>query len=95
MSSIARTDTSVLGRWWWTVDRWSLGALVLLILSGTFLILAASPPVAERIGVDGLHFVRRQFIILPAAIMVMIAVSLMTPVQTRRFACVARREPRC
>ena len=31
MPTLARTDTSVLGRWWWTVDRLSLGALALLI----------------------------------------------------------------
>ena len=22
MSAIARTDTSLVGRWWWTIDRW-------------------------------------------------------------------------
>ena len=35
MTSFARTDTSILGRWWWTVDRWTLIALrvaVILIL---------------------------------------------------------------
>jgi len=88
MSAIARTDTSVIGRWWWTVDRWSLGALFLLSLIGAFLILAASPSVAERIGYDGLHFARRQFVFLPAAILVMIAFSMLTPVQIRRLACV-------
>ena len=25
--TFARTDTSLLGRWWWTVDRWTLGAV--------------------------------------------------------------------
>ena len=28
--SFARTDQSVLGRWWWTVDRWQLVAVALL-----------------------------------------------------------------
>ena len=87
MSTIARTDTSVLGRWWWTVDRLTLGALFLLVLIGALLVMAASPPVAERINLDGLYFVRRQFMILPVALLVMIGVSLMTPLQVRRFCC--------
>ena len=49
MSSFARTDTSVLGRWWWTVDRWTLVALVVLMALGGVLILAASPAAADRI----------------------------------------------
>ena len=32
MSSFSRTDTSVLGRWWWTVDRWALVALIGILL---------------------------------------------------------------
>ena len=39
MSAIARTDTSVFGKWWWTVDRWTLGALFLLVLIGALLII--------------------------------------------------------
>ncbi len=88
MSTIARTDTSVLGRWWWTVDRWTLGALLLIVLIGGLLVLAASPSVAERIGLDGYYFVRRQFAILPVALAGLIAVSMMTPLQVRRFATV-------
>jgi cell division protein FtsW len=88
VSAIARTDTSVFGKWWWTVDRWTLGALFLLVLVGALLILAASPPVAERIGLDSYHFVQRQFVIMPAALAVMIAVSLLPPLQIRRLAVV-------
>ncbi|MCR9073731.1 MAG: putative lipid II flippase FtsW [Alphaproteobacteria bacterium] len=86
MSAIARTDRSILGRWWWTVDRWILGAVLLVILIGSLLILAASPAVAERIGVDSFYFVRRQFLILPVAVAVMVAVSMLSPLQTRRLA---------
>ncbi|MCA3361066.1 MAG: cell division protein FtsW, partial [Roseomonas sp.] len=48
--ALSRTDTSILGRWWWTVDRWTLAALMLLIAFGYVMMLAASPAVAERIG---------------------------------------------
>ena len=49
MSALSRNDTSLFGRWWWTIDRWSLAALGLIIGFGALMILAASPPVAERI----------------------------------------------
>jgi len=39
-------------QWWWTVDRWSLGAILAIMAFGVLLTLAASPPAAERIGAD-------------------------------------------
>lgn len=86
MSAIARTDTSIFGKWWWTVDRWTLGALFLLVLIGALLILAASPAVAERIGLSAYHFVQRQFIVMPVALALMVGVSLLPPLQIRRLA---------
>ncbi len=88
MSSIARTDQSVLGRWWWTVDRWTVGALVLLVLFGALMTFAASPPVAERIGLDSYHFVRRQMMILPVAALAIFAISLLEPKDIRRLAVI-------
>ncbi|MEC8847262.1 MAG: putative peptidoglycan glycosyltransferase FtsW [Pseudomonadota bacterium] len=88
MIVLARTDTSLLGRWWWTVDRWLITCLLLIIAIGAILVLAASPSVAERIGLDAYHFVRRQFIILPLALTVMFAVSLLSPLQVRRLAAI-------
>jgi len=84
--SFGRTDTSTVGRWWWTVDRWSIAALFGLIGIGILLTLAASPAVAERIGADSFHFVRRQFAFLVPALVVMMSVSLLTPRQVRRLA---------
>jgi cell division protein FtsW len=84
----ARTDTSLVGRWWWTVDRWSLVALGALFAAGALLVMAASPAVAERIGLDSFHFVRRQAVYLFPAIAVMIVVSLSSPLTVRRIAVV-------
>ncbi|MFT5180444.1 MAG: cell division protein FtsW, partial [Alphaproteobacteria bacterium] len=89
MTTFSRTDTSVMGRWWWTVDRWSLAAVVTLMAFGTMLALASSPAVAERIGVDSLYFVKRHLVFLPVAAAVIVAVSLMTPLQIRRLAVLA------
>ena len=77
--SFARTDRSAIAQWWWTVDRWSLLALGVLIAFGTFMIMAASPAVAEHIhagGADGLFFVKRYVAVLPLALATLFVVSL-------------------
>jgi cell division protein FtsW len=43
MPAVSRADTSLLGRWWWSVDRVTLGALGVLIGIGYVLALAAMP----------------------------------------------------
>ncbi len=68
MTPLARTDTSVLARWWWTVDRWTLVALCALIAIGVLLTATASPPVADRIGLAPWHFVFRQGVFAPLAL---------------------------
>lgn len=81
-----RTNTSFFGRWWWTVDRFTLLALALLIGIGAVLVTAASPPVAERIGLEQFYFVKRQLVFLVLSAGVMFAISLMREVQVRRLA---------
>jgi cell division protein FtsW len=86
MLAIPRTDTSLLGRWWWTVDRWTLAALLTLMALGALLVAAASPAVADRIGAPTFYFVERHLTMLAPAVLLMIGVSLATPVQIRRGA---------
>lgn len=86
MSSFARTDTSILGQWWWTVDRWIMGAIGALIIIGTLLTLAASPPVAERINADSYFFVKKHLMMLPFGLLIMFALSMGTPAMVRRIA---------
>jgi cell division protein FtsW len=88
MAGISRTDDSMLGRWWWTVDRWTLGAVGMLIGFGYIMMLAASPAVAERIGSSRDMFILKQVIFLAAAAGVVVAVSLLSPRGIRRVAIV-------
>ena len=88
MNVFARSDTSVLGRWWWTVDRWTLTAVGALIAFGIIMALAASPAVAERIGLDYFYFARRQLVYLPVALALMIGASLLSPTGVFRAAMV-------
>jgi len=85
---ISRAHRSPLAEWWWTVDRAMLGLVLLLLLTGLVVSFAASPPVAERIGLDGLHFVWRHAFYAPLAAIVMIGLSFLTPRQVRRTALV-------
>lgn len=86
MSALQRTDTSLFGRWWWTVDRWTLAAIAILLACGGVMTLAASPAVAERIDVGSFHFVKRQVVFLSLAALTIIGVSLMSPKGIRRLA---------
>ncbi|MEJ2027120.1 MAG: putative peptidoglycan glycosyltransferase FtsW [Limibacillus sp.] len=88
MSSFARTDTSTLGRWWWTVDRWTLLALGLLIAFGLILTMAASPAAGGRIGLDGFHLAKRQLVLIPLAAAILFGTSLLSVKQVRRLAVI-------
>jgi cell division protein FtsW len=88
MPALSRADNSVLGRWWWTVDRWTLGAVGVLIGFGYIMMLAASPAVAERIGSSRDLFLFKQVFFLAAAGAVVVAVSLLSPRGIRRLAII-------
>ncbi|MGH7037277.1 MAG: FtsW/RodA/SpoVE family cell cycle protein [Stellaceae bacterium] len=84
----ARTDQSAVARWWWTVDRWTLAALLCLIGFGVVMGLSASPAVAVRIGYDPLYFVRREIAMVPFVLATIIIVSLQPPRTIRRIALI-------
>ncbi|GAA4116812.1 putative lipid II flippase FtsW [Aminobacter aganoensis] len=84
----SRLDRSPVALWWWTVDRWFLAAFLSLMGLGIVLSFAASPAVAERIGLGSFHFATRQIIFTIPALAVMIAVSFLDTRQIRRMALV-------
>ncbi|HUL05380.1 MAG TPA: putative peptidoglycan glycosyltransferase FtsW [Candidatus Acidoferrum sp.] len=86
--TFARTDTSLLSRWWWTVDRWMLAALGVLVFCGIILVMAASPAVAVRIGLDRFYLVRHHLVLLPVALAIVFGVSLLNLRNLRRLAVI-------
>ncbi len=82
----SRAEPGLFSNWLWTIDRLLIGAIGLLMLCGIIFGLAASPAVAERLGLSTFHFVHRQALYLVPAIGVMLAVSFLSPRYVRRLA---------
>jgi len=80
-----RNDDPVLPRWWRTIDKWSVSCVLILFGIGMLLGLAASPPLAERNGLDPFHYVQRQAVFGAAALAAMLIFSMMRPHQVRRL----------
>jgi cell division protein FtsW len=85
---VSRAERTPFAAWWWTVDRMTLAALIAIMLGGIVLSLAASPPVAARLGFDAFYFVHRHVFYLVPALGVMLATSFLPPRQIRRLALI-------
>ena len=84
----SRLDKSPIATWWWTVDRWFLAAFLTLMGLGIVMSFAASPAVAERIGLDSFHFATKQIIFTLPAIGAMLFVSFLDARQIRRMSII-------
>ncbi|MBZ0163058.1 MAG: putative lipid II flippase FtsW [Notoacmeibacter sp.] len=85
---VSRADRGAAANWWWTIDRWLLAAFVILMMLGVVLSFAASPAVAERIGLDSYHFIERQIVYMLLALGALVAVSFLSPRDIRRLSFV-------
>jgi len=85
---ISRAERSALSDWAWTIDRWLLASLAMLVVAGLVFAMAGSPPVAERLHLPTFHFVNRQVIALAPALAIMIGASFLSPRHVRRAALV-------
>jgi len=88
MIPLSRADNSLLGRWWWTVDRWTLACVAALVFFGYVMMMAASPAVAAAIRVSRDTFLFKQVVFLCAAMAVLFVTSLLSPRGVRRVALV-------
>ncbi len=84
----SRLDRSPVATWWWTIDRWFLAAFLSLMGLGIILSFAASPAVAERIGLGSFHFATRQIVFMIPALAALLSVSFLDARQVRRLAVV-------
>jgi len=83
---VSRAERGALAEWFWTIDRFFLAMFILLLGIGFMLSFSASPAVAERLGLEPFHFVKRQAAFLLPSLGVMIGLSFLSPRQVRRTA---------
>ena len=83
-----RSENSVVGDWWHTVDRWSLGALLVLFALGLVLGLAASPPLAYKNDLWTYHYVVRQAVFVVMALGLIGTISMFSATMLRRLGAV-------
>ncbi len=83
---VSRTESGAIASWFWTVDRTLLFSFIILILLGFMLSFSASPSVAERIGLESFHFVKRFAIFMVPAIIGIVAISFLNARLVRRSA---------
>ena len=85
---VSRVERTPFAGWWWTVDRLMLAALIVLMLGGIVLSLAASPPVAARLGLEPFYFVNRHIFYLLPTLTVLLGTSMLSERGIRRLALV-------
>lgn len=85
---LTRADRSLLSDWWFTVDRLLFSAVVLLIIGGLVLSLAASPSVAARLDLDTFHFFRRHALVIGPALVLLVVASLLNSRMIRRVSLI-------
>lgn len=81
----SRVREPVIPRWWRTIDKWSLTAIMVLFGIGLLLGLAASVPLATRNGLPDFYYVQRQAFFGSVAMIVMVALSMLPPTTIRRI----------
>ena len=85
MLNLSRTNNSIFGRWWWTVDRAMLFAFILMIAFGILMAMAATPMVAARIGIEKFYFLKRHLLYILPSLMIMFSVSILDNKNLKRF----------
>ncbi|MEP3347861.1 MAG: putative lipid II flippase FtsW [Litoreibacter sp.] len=85
-TALVQPGEPILPKWWRTLDRWSMTCVFALFGIGLLLGLAASPPLAEKNGLDPFHYVSRQAFFGTLAMATMIVVSMMSTHLVRRLA---------
>jgi cell division protein FtsW len=90
MKAPSRNDASPLARWFWSVDRVALALVAAILVIGLVILTAAGPAAAQRLKIDAeFHFPLRQLLFLGPALVLMIGVSLLSPLSARRLGVVA------
>jgi cell division protein FtsW len=83
-----RTDRSLLSEWWFSVDRMLVGAVIVIMVLGSLISLAASPAASHRFGEPPMHFFVRHLLFMLPSIVLMLVASMLDVRQMRRVALI-------
>ena len=83
---VARSNRSVFGYWWWTVDRVLMLGLAILALIGLILVFAASGPIGIRQYNSATYFIERQAVFVLMSLTLMLLASMLAPRGVLRLA---------
>ncbi|MCL2673330.1 MAG: FtsW/RodA/SpoVE family cell cycle protein, partial [Alphaproteobacteria bacterium] len=83
--SFSRSKDSAFARWWWSIDRWLLAAIMLLIGVGFLLQFSATPPIAARLRLPSHYFVIRQTIFIIPSMILIVVISMFDERWIRRM----------
>ena len=81
---LSRTDRSVVTEWWFSVDHKLIGAVLLIMVLGALISLAASPAAAHRLGEEPMYFFTRHLVYLLPSVLLLIGASLLDVRMVRR-----------
>jgi cell division protein FtsW len=81
-----RTDRSVITEWWFSVDRKLVGAVLIIMVLGALISLAASPAASHRLGEPPMHFFSRHLLFLMPSVALLLGASMLDIRQMRRVA---------
>lgn len=86
LTFFSRTDTSLIARWWWTVDRWMLLVLCVLMALGGLLSFSGTPFIASKLGFSSFYMVQKQLILFIPSFILMIGISMAPFSSVKRLA---------
>lgn len=82
--SVFRHSRHPLVKWWWEMDRVSVGVLVLIMLIGAIAVTTASVAVADTYRVGPYYFAVRHYIFLGLAFVLMLLMTMLRPMGVQR-----------
>jgi len=90
---LGRADRTLLGRWFWTIDRPLLALVLVLIGIGLIAVAAASPAAAHRysggsVRLDDMFYFKRQLFWVLLGVPVMLGVSMLTVPWAKRLSLI-------
>jgi cell division protein FtsW len=93
MKALGRTDQTLLGRWFWTIDRPLLGIVFVLIGIGLIAVAAASPAAAHRysggsVQLGDLYYFKRQLFWVLLGVPFMLVVSMLSVRWAKRISII-------